>query len=59
VLRWEWRLGSTLYLVYTRAATEPGLAAGEPPSSHLGPVGLGRGPTTDTFLLKWGWYWAA
>jgi hypothetical protein len=59
VLRWEYRLGSTLFLVYSRAAAEPGLAAGEAPAFGLRPVGLGRGPTTDVFLVKWGWYWAA
>jgi hypothetical protein len=59
VLRWEWRLGSTLYAVYTRAATEPGLAAGEAPAGDLRPVGLGQGPTTDTVLVKWSWFWAA
>ncbi|MBK9515983.1 MAG: carbohydrate binding family 9 domain-containing protein [Anaeromyxobacter sp.] len=59
VLRWEWRLGSTLYLVYSRAAAEPGLSAGEVPAADLRPRGLGSGPTTDTFLLKWSWYWSA
>jgi hypothetical protein len=59
VVRWEYRLGSTLYLVYTRAATEPGRAAGELPEFGLRPVGLGRGPTTDTVLVKWTWYWSA
>ena len=59
VLRWEYRLGSTLYLVYSRAAAEPGLGAGEVPAFGLRPVGLGRGPTTDTVLVKWTWYWAA
>jgi hypothetical protein len=59
VLRWEYRLGSTLYLVSTRAAAESGLAAGQRPAFGLGPVGLGRGPTTDTVLVKWTWYWSA
>jgi len=59
VLRWEYRLGSTLFLVYSRSAQEPGLAGGERPSAGLSPRGLGRGPTIDTFLVKWGWYWAA
>jgi hypothetical protein len=58
VVRWEFRLGSTLYLVYTHVAAEPGLSSGEVPATGLSPVGLGRGPTTDTLLLKWGWYWA-
>lgn len=59
VLRWEWRLGSLLYLVYSRSAAEPGLAAGEVPSSDLKPHGLGSGPITDTVLVKWSWYWSA
>jgi hypothetical protein len=59
VLRWEYRLGSTLYLVYSRAAAEAGLLDGERPSGALRPVGLGQGPITDTVLLKWSWYWAA
>jgi hypothetical protein len=59
VLRWEYRLGSTLFLVYSRSATEAGLTDGQRPGSSLSPRGLGSGPTTDTFLVKWGWYWAA
>ena len=58
VLRWEYRLGSTLFLVYSRSARERGLTAGERPAAGLSPR-LGTGPTTDTFLVKWGWYWAA
>jgi hypothetical protein len=58
VLRWEYRPGSTLFLVYSRSAAERGLAGGELPPSGLSPR-LGAGPTTDTLLLKWGWYWAA
>lgn len=59
VLRWEYRVGSTIFLVYSRSATEPGLATGEQPDTGLSPRGLGSGPTTDTVLVKWGWYWAA
>ena len=59
VLRWEWRLGSTLFLVLSRSAAEPGLAAGEAPAAGLAPRGLGRGPTTDAALVKWTWFWSA
>lgn len=55
VLRWEYRLGSTLYAVYTRSQRSlpaPGTSAG----LTLG--GLGRGPATDTFLVKWAYYFS-
>ena len=53
VLRWEYRLGSTLFLVYTRAQSALPPAAGAPTPATLLPVGLGPGPTSDVFLLKW------
>jgi len=63
VLRWEYRLGSTLYLVYARNQAELPFGAGPdvpasdrgPPTS-LRPRSLGRGPTTDTLLVKWSWW---
>jgi hypothetical protein len=55
VLRWEYRLGSTIYLVYTRSQAEPP-AAGPPPSS-LPPSQLLQGPVTQTFLVKWTYWW--
>jgi hypothetical protein len=56
VLRWEYRLGSTLYLVYTRSQAEL-----PPPEGGFVPAGLGtpdlfRGPVTDSFLVKWTWW---
>ncbi|HYG68146.1 MAG TPA: DUF5916 domain-containing protein [Anaeromyxobacteraceae bacterium] len=54
VARWEYRLGSTVYLVYTRAQAEP-----EPtgiPSRAIGPHALAQGPTTDTVLVKWSYF---
>ncbi len=59
MLRWEYRLGSTLFLVYTRNAAEPDWTdpALRPPMT-LRPRGLAQGPTTDTVLLKWSWFWA-
>jgi hypothetical protein len=59
VLRWEYRLGSTLYLVYTRAATQPAWESAAAPPYTLRPSRLAHGPTTDTVLVKWSWYWAA
>jgi hypothetical protein len=56
VLRWEYRLGSTIYLVYTRAQAEPDPEG--PPSRATGPRALAQGPTTDTFLAKWTYFWS-
>jgi hypothetical protein len=55
VLRWEYRLGSTLFLVYTRSQTELPVESGPAPSG-LGPTRLFRGPLTESFLVKWS-YW--
>lgn len=55
VLRWEYALGSTIYLVYARS--QKGLPLGdEPAPTTLRPERLGAGPATDTVLLKWAWY---
>ena len=57
VLRWEWRLGSTLYLVYTRAQSPAiGLGPGEKAQLDIG-AAL-RGAAADVFLLKWSLWWA-
>ena len=53
VLRWEYRLGSTLYLVDTRNQSVLGVAPGEEPTSGLLPPPAGTGPTVDTFQVKW------
>jgi hypothetical protein len=55
VLRWEYRLGSTVYLVYTRSQGEP---AGLAPEQSLAPQSFGSGPATDTVLLKWSYWWS-
>ena len=54
VLRWEYRLGSTLFLVFNHAGENP---PGRQPSSAFGPVGLGQGRAFDTFLVKWSYLW--
>jgi hypothetical protein len=58
VLRWEYRLGSTLFLVYTRNAVEPDWPGTADLPLTLRPRRLAQGPTTDTVLLKWTWFWA-
>lgn len=55
VLRWEWRLGSTLFLVYARDQTELPWSAAEPPPHGLAPRSLGPGATSDTLLVKLSW----
>jgi len=67
VLRWEYRLGSTLYLVYSRNQSVLGLsktidpATGailhqQEPTSGLVPLRLGPGPAVDTFQVKWSYF---
>jgi hypothetical protein len=56
VLRWEYRLGSTLFVVYSRSQSELGYQADQRPTQALWPLRLGPGPTTDTFMVKWT-YW--
>jgi hypothetical protein len=56
VLRWEYTLGSILYVVYTRAQV---------PSTSLGPTdvgtlnlgAVGRAPTSDAVLVKVSFWW--
>ncbi len=54
VLRWEYRLGSTLYLVYTHGQT--GLPVDGPAPRSLAPRELLAGPAVDAFLIKWSYY---
>ncbi|HYG66127.1 MAG TPA: DUF5916 domain-containing protein, partial [Anaeromyxobacteraceae bacterium] len=53
VLRWEYRLGSTLFLVYTRSQRELPPADGAGPPRGIGTPDLFRGPITETVLVKW------
>jgi hypothetical protein len=57
VARWEYRLGSTLFAVYTHAQEEPELADGEIAPATLLPALLGKGPSTDVFMIKWSYWW--
>ncbi len=56
VLRWEYRLGSTLYLVYTRSQRELPPSGGREVPGSLGAPELFRGPAADTLLVKWSWW---
>jgi hypothetical protein len=57
VLRWEYRLGSTFFLVYTRAQQAPPTPEGAEPLRTLLPKDLFAGPAQDVVLLKWSYYW--
>ncbi len=52
VLRWEYRPGSTVFLVYSRNQASADTAEGH----TLAPAGLARGPVTDALLVKWTWW---
>jgi hypothetical protein len=57
VLRWEYRLGSTLFLVYTRAQTPALLpAASGATSLDVGPIVHGRA-AIDVLMLKLSYWW--
>ncbi|MFL5307876.1 MAG: DUF5916 domain-containing protein [Polyangia bacterium] len=59
VLRWEYRLGSTLYLVYTRSQI-PDLAPNMfVPPATLSPRNFGHGATSDVVLLKLSYWWGS
>jgi hypothetical protein len=57
VLRWEYRLGSVIFLVYTRAQS-PTVGPGWPgfPRLDLGPLRGNQG-STDILLLKASYWW--
>ncbi len=57
VFRWEYRLGSLLYLVYTRSQI-PQVQSFTPPAM-LDPHAFAHGATTDVVLLKLSYWWAS
>jgi hypothetical protein len=57
VARWEYRLGSTLFLVYDRQQRESPWEGPSSPPADLAPRALGPGPTVDTVTLKWTYWW--
>ena len=57
VLRWEYHLGSTLFLVYSRSQVPTvDLAAGD--VGKLNPSAVLRGAAVDVFLVKLSYWWA-
>jgi hypothetical protein len=56
VARWEYRLGSTIFLVYSRSQDELPFATGRDVTT-LAPNALGQGRTSETFLVKWSYWW--
>ena len=64
VFRWEYRLGSTIYFVYSHSqiptvpVPEMGLMHFANPTS-LDPRNFGHGGTSDVFLLKFSSWWAS
>jgi hypothetical protein len=56
VLRWEYRLGSTLYLVYTRAQS-PDLTLMMGEFARLDIGAIRKGPAADVLLLKLTYWW--
>ncbi|MFT3913436.1 MAG: DUF5916 domain-containing protein [Anaeromyxobacteraceae bacterium] len=56
VLRWEYRLGSTIYVVYTRSQSELPPPGDRAPPDGIGTPELFRGPKVDSFMVKWTWW---
>ena len=61
VFRWEYRLGSTIYFVYSHSQipSVPVPALGFPNPTALDPHAFGHGGTSDVFLLKFSSWWAS
>jgi Domain of unknown function (DUF5916) len=57
VFRWEYRLGSTVYLVYTHSQFPPVTTFATP--ATLDPHAFGHGATSDVILLKVSYWWAS
>ncbi len=56
VLRWEYRLGSTLFFVYSRAQS-PDLTLGTGEFARLDIGAIRKGPAADILLLKLTYWW--
>jgi hypothetical protein len=56
VLRWEWRPGCLLYLVYTRSQA-PALTLAPGEVAHLDLRAVRRAPAADVALLKVAYWW--
>jgi len=59
VFRWEYRLGSTIYFVYSRSQIPTVPTTGFTPPATLDPHAFGHGGTSDVFLLKFTSWWAS
>ena len=59
VFRWEYRLGSTIYFVYSRSQIPTVPLSGFIPPATLDPHAFGHGGTSDVFLLKFSSWWAS
>jgi hypothetical protein len=59
VFRWEYRLGSTIYFVYSRSQIPTVPLSGFTPPAMLDPGAFGHGGTSDVFLLKFSSWWAS
>ena len=58
VFRWEYRLGSTIYFVYTHSQI-PTVPAGFATPATLTTQAFGHGESSDVFLLKFSYWWAS
>lgn len=56
VLRWEYILGSTLFVVYTRSQT-PAQTLLPTEAARLDLGAIRRGPATDAFMVKLSYWW--
>jgi hypothetical protein len=57
VFRWEWRLGSTFFVVYSRSQVPQIAGAMEPVGFR--PSALGRRDSADVVLLKLSYWWSS
>jgi hypothetical protein len=58
VLRWEYHLGSTLFLVYSRSQI-PSVNLVPTDVATLRPSAVLRGSAVDVFLIKLSYWWAS
>jgi hypothetical protein len=58
VLRWEYRLGSTIYAVYSHSQI-PTVVLGPTATGTVDLHALGHGAAADVFLLKFSYWWAS
>ncbi len=58
VLRWEYHVGSTLFLVYSRSQI-PSVNLGINDAAQLRPSAVLRGSAVDVFLVKLSYWWAS